>query len=524
MPDALELQYPASKSSRGGRFTPEMLWILIGLGVVVRLVFMGILNLLPEEAYYWNYASHLDIGYLDHPPMVGWLIHLSQTVFGRSEFAVRLPAFLGWLLFAFFMYRFSENIYGKGIGKPVLLLLTVLPIYMSVGFLMTPDAPLYVFWAGALYFLERAIFGGRRSAWYGVGICLGLGLLSKYTMGLIVPSAVVYLLLDKPSRRWFRDFRPYLALAIGFVLFLPVIVWNAQHGWASFAFQGARRWTAAPEFSLHILIGSTLVLLTPLGVYEVAKVLSGFWKNRSTAHQEDAPRFRKYLFAVTMTVFPLMVFIIHSLQGQPKLNWTGPVWLAVLPLVAGRISHVRTIGAQARSHTVSRRWIVTASALLVFYFGGFGYLIAGMPGMAKAGGMKFPIAWKAYSDKVEEIEERLKKETGSEPVMIGLDEYWLASEASFYDPDDIDSAEVLPEIAGENLVGGSSVMWNSWVTPDLAAGRDGILVSFSEDRLKQSWVVRHFARMGEIRRETLTKGSEEIGHFYWRLGYDYLPE
>ena len=42
-------------------------------------------NLYPEEAYYWNYAQHLDLGYLDHPPMVAWLIHLGTTVFGNTE-------------------------------------------------------------------------------------------------------------------------------------------------------------------------------------------------------------------------------------------------------------------------------------------------------------------------------------------------------------------------------------------------------------------------------------------------------
>ena len=60
---------------------------------------------MPEETYYWNYSRHLDIGYLDHPPMVGWLIWLGTAVFGdygvrradrrdelrRHRLAVRLP-------------------------------------------------------------------------------------------------------------------------------------------------------------------------------------------------------------------------------------------------------------------------------------------------------------------------------------------------------------------------------------------------------------------------------------------------
>ena len=60
--------------------------------LLLRLAFSGAVDLLPEEAYYWNYAQHLDIGYVDHPPMIAWLIALSTGLLGHSEFAVRLPA------------------------------------------------------------------------------------------------------------------------------------------------------------------------------------------------------------------------------------------------------------------------------------------------------------------------------------------------------------------------------------------------------------------------------------------------
>src|SRR5262249_40494218 len=53
--------------------------------LILKVIFMGSVNLIPEEAYYWNYAQHLDWGYLDHPPMVAWLIWLSTSIFGKSE-------------------------------------------------------------------------------------------------------------------------------------------------------------------------------------------------------------------------------------------------------------------------------------------------------------------------------------------------------------------------------------------------------------------------------------------------------
>ena len=513
-------KYGATGSLPDG-FKLDKLWLIIGLGVAVRLVFLGLMDLLPEEAYYWNYARHLDIGYLDHPPMVAWLNYISESILGKSEFAVRLPAFLGWFAFAFFMYRFAENVFGKGIGKPVLLLLVALPIYMSIGFLMTPDAPLYVFWAGCLYFLERAIFGRHLLAWYGAGICLGLGLLSKYTMGLIMPAALVYLIIDRDSRQWLKKPHPYIALLIGLALFMPVVYWNARHDWVSFAFQGTRRWSGGIDFNLHILIASIFVLITPLGVYEVIRVFQELWKNRVKTRKAVPLQYRKNLFLVTLTLIPLTAFVIHSIQGQPKLNWTGQVWLAILPLIAARISRISIGDIQNRMQSLTRRWAITAPALLIFYAGGFGYLVAGMPGLTKGSGMTFPIAWKAYGKRIEEIETRLKSETGKEPLTIGLDKYWLSSEASFYDSADGDD---LPEVAGESLVGGNSLMWNSWMPPHAAAGRLGLLVSFTRDKLEQDWVNRRFSDVTEIKKEILTNFGGEIGHFYWRTGYNYRPD
>jgi len=63
---------------------------------LLRLVYLGLPNLLPQEAYYWNYAQHPAFGYLDHPPMVAWLIKFGTLMFKHSEFGVRFGAFVSW--------------------------------------------------------------------------------------------------------------------------------------------------------------------------------------------------------------------------------------------------------------------------------------------------------------------------------------------------------------------------------------------------------------------------------------------
>ena len=112
---------------------------------------------------------------------------------------------------------------------------------------MTPDAPLTAAWGGALYFLERALIGNRRAAWWGVGVCVGLGMLSKYTIALLAPATLLFILLDPGSRRWLWQPGPYVAALVATLFFSPVIVWNALNDWASFAFQSTGRMSVAAE-------------------------------------------------------------------------------------------------------------------------------------------------------------------------------------------------------------------------------------------------------------------------------------
>jgi Dolichyl-phosphate-mannose-protein mannosyltransferase len=153
---------------------------LIGGSFLLRLVYCGQVELLPEEAYYWNYSRHLDIGYLDHPPMVAWLIRLGTSWLGESELGVRAGALLCNAVASFFMYRLTRQWFGKPSALVAVVLMQLLPCFFLSGLIMTPDAPLMAAWAAALYYLQAALLAERGKsggAWWGVAISVGLGLI-----------------------------------------------------------------------------------------------------------------------------------------------------------------------------------------------------------------------------------------------------------------------------------------------------------------------------------------------------------
>ena len=365
-------------------------WRLLALGVVgytlaLRLFYLGAPELLQEEAYYWNYAQHLDIGYLDHPPAVAWIIRLGIMVFGNTEFGVRIGAYICWLITAFFSFKLAHRIFNKSTALRALLLIAILPIFFGSGLVMTPDAPLMACWSGALYFLYRALVDMRRKAWMGAGIFLGLGMLSKYTIALLGPAALIFLIIDRRSRKWFKKPAPYAGALISLALFSPVIFWNFNHEWSSFVFQGTRRVLGGFHFSLHELIGSILVLLTPTGLLAAISII--VFRKACPVISSSAltrERCRSHTFSLVFLLVPLFVFIIFSLSREVKLNWTGPLWLAVIPFIAHdmpRMVSGITSSYQWLFKMVRRMWPTTIAASLLIYGAGLHYLTLGLPGL-----------------------------------------------------------------------------------------------------------------------------------------------
>ena len=141
-----------------------------------------------------------------------------------------------------------------------------------------------------LYFLHRALVGNDGRAWYGVGIALGLGLLSKYTIATLGPAALAFCILDRRARGWFLRPEPYLAVLIAVILFAPVVYWNYANDWASFRFQGGERFGDDTQFSLHYMLRNILLVATPSRSRSCRSCSSGV--GRSTRAGSPSPHTR----------------------------------------------------------------------------------------------------------------------------------------------------------------------------------------------------------------------------------------
>lgn len=503
-------------------------WRLVAMAVVgytllLRVAYAGVVDLMPQEAYYWNYAQRLDLGYLDHPPMVAWLIALSTEIFGNTEIAVRLPSLVCWLITLLFVVRLASRVVNRSAGFAAAAIFSVLPFYFIQGTIMTPDAPLLACWAAGLYFLHGALVQKNARSWLWFGLAVGLGMLSKYTIALLPMVALVLVLLDRESRRVLLTRWPYLSAAIALVVCSPVVIWNALNGWASFEFQTVRRLAAEPEFGLPILIGSVLVLLSPVGILSALRSLGVRAFDRNAAGFAD----RRFLFVGA--VVPLMVFVVFSLTHQPRLNWTAPLWLAMIPLMTMDFrpvaERVRSVGLAT---SLPAGWTVSAAALLLGFGGTLHYITLGLPSAMYPARMPMPVAWEELAIAIEEIEDRHEAMTGREPIVVGMDKYNMASSLAFYRA----KHEGIEDTPGESwnattsrhLFGLSALMYEYWFDLPSLDGSSVIMVAFDAEDLDDEKVGGWFSSMTEIEEMHITKNNRPVHTFFWRIGNEYTSQ
>ncbi len=443
--------------------THHFFFIFIVLSLFIKLICIGANDLLVEEAYYWNYSAHLDIGYLDHPPMVAVLIKLFTKLFGTNEFGVRIAAIVCWGATAFFSFQLTQLI-KPGTGKYAVFLLAILPFFFIQSLVMTPDYPLMVCWAASLYYLYQALVLEKKTAWYAAGIWLGLGMLSKYSIVLLAPATLLYVMILPHARKNLLLKEPYLCVLLTSLLFFPVIYWNATHEWASFAFQSTRRLKEVSSFSLHHLLGLFIVFLTPLGAMGF---LNLFKKNQPEGCDLTIKTIR---FLQIYTLTPLVVFSLFSLNHEIKFNWIGPGLLAIIPWLAILIASARP--------SLRKGWLITAMLLLLVYSCMLFCIIFGIPKRINQQVFSKYISWSHFTQQIHTIATDIEQKNQTTPIIIPTDLYNIASELAFYQAKFASQGKIstIYKVLGSDVFNHESLMYRYWSKGEVVSGKLALLI------------------------------------------------
>ena len=316
-------------------------------------------QLVPDEAFYWVLSRHPAAGYLDHPPMVAYVIRLGTMLLGPNEIGVRIGAAVlcfGALLVLLAMCR---RLIGSERATVLLAVMWLCsPLFSGLATIMTPDTPAIFFsvcaMACAVSVMAREPSGpaaglagvNQSRLWFAFGCFTGLAMVSKYTAVLPAGAVVLALLTSAEGRRQFRRPGIWLAAIVALLVFSPVIYWNATHQWASFKFQlhhglddtdtvcdvSGGHWLKMHFGSLARYLAGQTGFFTPVFFIFGVAILAIRWWN----YRELSPGYRILVWSATA---PLLFFGLTAFtSGKPgEGNWPA---FGYFPMSLLTIEHV----------------------------------------------------------------------------------------------------------------------------------------------------------------------------------------
>ncbi len=482
-------------------------WGVVLACLALRLLLAGHFLLTPDEANYWQWSRHLAPGYHDHPPLIAWTIRLATHFLGHSEFAVRLPTILGLTIASAYLLLLARRMFSAACALYVAILSQGILLFNGAALIATPDGLLLACWAGACYHGFVALQEDRRASWYATGIWFGLGLLSKYTMLLFLPSLFLCALTNSVWRALLLRPAPWQALGLALVLFSPVIAWNAGHDWVTFRhvlYQGAVRetssltWKYLPDF-----VGAQAALVSPL---LFLLLLAACWRG----WRGLPPWVARQRYLLWMCLPTLLVFAALALHSRVYGNWPAPAYLSALVLVAALYGPGPDSSVGARRlwrWTVAIAWFMTLPVL-----GQLLYPLLPLPARYDRTARESR-GWDELGRTVHERRQTMARP--GETFIFGL-RYQFASELAFHVPG-------RPETVSINRWTRPNV-YDFWQNDEALLGKDAVGVFEGEDMVER--VASLFERVDPAEKIVLHRhspwfGQEEFASYYLLRGYGF---
>jgi len=506
---------PARSGSNSSKCNPMLARAVIALFLLMGGALFwcaGHSELISQEAYYWTYAKHPALSYYDHPPMVAWLIGMGTVCFGDTELGVRFLHLSLYFGSAFLMFLTARAWFGWRTAFWAALIFAATPFYIATGFIASPDGPLIFFWLLTLYTLSRALQEKSTRWWFFSGLALGAAMLSKYPAVVLVPSFLLFLFFSPQHRFWLRRPQPWMAACVAVLVFSPVIVWNAQHDWASFLFQSTRTMAQGSHKPIHRILEFWAIqplLLTPFlfvlfGIGAVRAIQRGWLQ-----HDE------RWNFAVSFALPILLICFLSGLKTDHiRFQWTAPAYLSLT--LAGAAVFAEGTGSEDPRR--ARHWqrfgwaagVFSAAVILL----GLSFFTLGLP---KISAVRVPLGcWRELANKVEAAEARLQAQTGREPFILGFDKYKMSASLGFY------SGEPEKQV-NRFALGQPGFAYRYWTDLQAWKGRPAIAVLAESNESDLDTLRKYFDRVSRPSVVQVTTVDRRTRTFYLADCYGYRP-
>ena len=184
-----------------------------------------------DEFDYMACGEHLAWGYVDHPPLVPFLMKISRMLLGDSLRSIRMVPALATSAEVILAGMLARELGGKAFAVVLsAIAFIVAPFYLTDGSLFTTNSLEPLLWMGCIYFAILAIEREDPRYWLWFGVVAGVGLEEKYSIAVLGFAVVVGVVLTA-QRRAIASKWVWVGGLAAFLIFLPNFLWNVRHHW-----------------------------------------------------------------------------------------------------------------------------------------------------------------------------------------------------------------------------------------------------------------------------------------------------
>ena len=299
--------------------------IIIVLSFILLRVFAIIitpLELSADEAQYWLWSKELNWGYFSKPPMIAWLIHVSNNIFGDYDYSIRIFAPLIHGINALVIFRLSQEINDNYLAHFLSSLIWLtLPIVGVGSFLMSTDTPLMLIWTTSLLVIVKAYNSDNLFLWNLAGLIAGLALYAKYAALYLPLGLIIFYISNFQNEKNIRLKGLFLFILNFIIVSLPNVIWNYFNNFHTINHLSSNAVIDAPSYSL---LGSLTFLMAQVAI--LGPLL--FIVFLLTAY--NIKRLNKLSIFLLYFIFP--VYILMFIQGffsEANANWAASALPAI---------------------------------------------------------------------------------------------------------------------------------------------------------------------------------------------------
>lgn len=359
LPDNPAANSSARASRRGDN---AALFAIAGAVTLLHLLTNGRYGFHRDELQFLSDARHMDWGFVAYPPFTAVVERISMAMFGLSLVGLRLFSVLAQAAAIVVTGLMAGELGGRRLAQVAAALavaLSGIPLFEGTEFQYTTFD--YLWWVLIAFFTIRLLKTENPRWWLAIGVAVGLGLETKYSVVFFIAGLLAGVVLTR-ARRYLLSPWFWGGIAVALVIFLPNFIWLVRHDFISYHFLqhihardvGEGR---ADGFIKDQFVSCVNLFAVPLWTVGLVAFL---------LH----PRYRMLAW---MYLVPVVIFFLSKGRGYyvagvyPMVIAMGAVtcerWLAALPAWGRRtIESVFFAGLAAFGAFIIAGWVPVASS------------------------------------------------------------------------------------------------------------------------------------------------------------------